>query len=121
MLDDMCPEISVHESENQRKGLEYEVANGETIANEGERRCMLMTVGAEPPKRITFQFSDVHKPLLSISKVADAGYECHLNDRGGYLLDVYTGEKVPIQRRGSLCVMRGWVKEDKAPVFSRPE
>lgn len=50
----MCLEIAVHESEGQHKGLEHEVAKGETVANEGERRCMLLTAGAKEPKKITF-------------------------------------------------------------------
>lgn len=81
---------------------------------------MLMTMGAKAPKRIIFQVADVHKPLLSISKVADAGYECHLHGHGGYLLDVSMGEKVRIQKRGSLYPMRGWLKEAKAAGFGRP-
>ena len=79
----------------------------------------MMTSGAESPKKIVFQVADVHKALLSISKVADAGYECHLNKEGGYLLDTYTGEVVPIARKGSLYVMKAWIKEDK-PTFGRP-
>lgn len=39
--------------------------------------------------------------MLSISKVADAGCECHLN-QAGILLDAYTGERVPIQRKREL-------------------
>ena len=46
--------------------------------------------------------------------IADAEYECHLNSKGGYLLDTYTGEKVPIARKGNLYVMRAWVKDDDA-------
>lgn len=52
MAVDMCPEIHIRESENQRKGLEYEVAKGDTIADEGERKFILMTAGAKPPNRI---------------------------------------------------------------------
>ena len=85
----MCSEITLHESERQRGRMEYEVANGETIPNEGERHCLMMTSGATTPKRITFQVADVHKAFLSITRVADAGYECHLNKTGGYLLDAY--------------------------------
>ena len=115
----MCSEIPVQESERQRERMEYEVANGETIPNEGERRCLLMTIGAHVPKKIVFQVADVHKALLSITRVADAGYECHLNNVGGYLLDTYTGEKVPITRKGNLYVMKAWVREDRAPAFGR--
>ena len=115
----MCSEIPIQESERQREGMEYEVANGETIPNEGERRCLLMTIGAHAPKKIVFQVAEVHKPLLSITRVSDAGYECHLNKVGGYLLDTYTGEKVPITRKGNLYVMKAWVREDKASAFGR--
>ena len=107
----LCAEIPLQESDQQRSGLEYEVANGASIRNEGERRCLMMTRNARGPKNITFQVADVHKALLSITRAADAGYECHLNARGGFLLDVYTGEKIPIARKGNLYVMRAWVKE----------
>ena len=71
----------------------------------------MMTRNARGPKNITFQVADVHKALLSITRAADAGYECHLHARGGFLLDVYKGENIPIARKGSLYVMRAWVKE----------
>lgn len=61
--------------------MKYKVANRETIANECERECLLMTMGARTPKRTIFQAFDVHKALLSISKVAGAGFECHLNEK----------------------------------------
>ena len=115
----MCKDIPVHESKRQQEGMEYEVANGETIPNEGERHCMIMTMGAVTPKNIVFQVADVHKALLSITRVADAGYECHLNKTGGYLLDTYTGERVPIHRKGNLYVMRAWVRDDEGPGFGR--
>ena len=107
----LCADITLRESEQQRNGLEYEVANGASIRNEGERRCLMMTRNAPGPKNRTFQVADVHKALLSITRAADAGYECHLNAHGGYLLDTHTGEKVPIARKGNLYVMRAWVKE----------
>ena len=72
--------------------MEYEVANGASIPNEGERRCLMMTKGASLPKRITFQVADVHKTLLSITRAADVGYECHLNAKGGYLWDILQAE-----------------------------
>ena len=79
----LCSDIPRHESEQQRSGMEYEVANGASIRNEGERRCLMMTRIVRSPKHITFQVADVHKALLSITMAADAGYECHRNARGG--------------------------------------
>ena len=107
-----CTDIRLRESPQQRSGMEHEVANGASLANEGERRCLMMTRGATAPKRITFQVAEVHKALLSITRAADAGYECHLNAKGGYLLDTYGGAKVPIARKGNLYLMKAWVRED---------
>ncbi len=42
----LCSDIPRHESEQQRSGLEYEVANGASNRNEGERRCLMMTRNA---------------------------------------------------------------------------
>ena len=63
-------------------------------------------------KRIIFQCVDVHKPLLSISRVADMGYECRLGASGGQLVDTQTGEIIPLHRRGNLYHMKAWVKND---------
>ena len=109
----LCSDIPRHESEQQRSGMEYEVANGACIRNEGERRCLMMTNCASGPKRIVSQVADVHKALLSISPIADAGYECHLGAHGGCLLDVHTGETIPIARKGNLYVMKAWIKDDQ--------
>ena len=99
--------------------MEYEVANGETIKNGGERHCLLMTMGAHAPKKIVFQVAGIHKALLSSSRTADAGFDTYLSRRGGNLIDTVTGELVPIHRKGNLYVMRCWIKAD--PGFTRPE
>ena len=65
-----CQGIIIVENDLSRNGIEYEVAISESIANLGERRCQVMTVGSMAPKRIVFQIADIHKPLLSISRHA---------------------------------------------------
>ena len=42
----LCTGIGVVESIQSREGVEYEVANGHTLPNLGERRCLLMTPGS---------------------------------------------------------------------------
>ena len=69
----ICPGINIHENDLSRNGVEYEVANGESISNLGECRCEVMTIGSMIPKRITFQIADVHKPRLSITACSDMG------------------------------------------------
>ena len=107
-----CHSISVMASKQYMDGVEYEVANGETIPNLGERRCIMMTVGSNTAKKITFQVADVHKPLLSISRVADLGFDCMLGKHGGMLVDTVAGERVPLIRRDNLYVMKAWVRQD---------
>ena len=72
-------------------------------------------------KSITFQVADVHKPLLSVSRCADMGFRCVLEDNGGYL-EHKSGEKIALQRRDNLYVMKAWVKNDPAgqPYTSDP-
>ena len=117
----MCGHISISQTEDSRRGVEYEVANGETIPNLGERHCLLMSENSNVMKKIVFQCADIHKPLLSVSRCADLGYQCILDDHGGMLKDKVTGEEIPLHRRGNLYVMRAWVRQDKPAGFVRPQ
>ena len=117
----MCGHISILQTEDSRRGVEYEVANGETIPNLGERHCFLMTENSHVMKEIVFQCADIHKPLLSVSRCADLGYQCILEKSGGKLKDTVTGEEIPIHRRGNLYVMRAWVRQSKPSGFARPQ
>ena len=107
-----CRGISVLSSRQYMDGVEYEVANGETIPNLGERRCLMSTAGSQLIKKISFQVADVHKPLLSISRIADLGFDCVLGKFGGYLADSITGERIPLQRVDNLYVLKAWVRQD---------
>ena len=115
----MCPQISLLESVGSKQGYEYEVANGEALPNLGEKRCLLITEDSGLMKRLTFQRADVHKALLSVSKIADLGYDCVLGKGGGKLIDTITGDIIPLHRKGNLYVMRAWVRQDLG--FTRPE
>ena len=107
----LCPGINIVENDLCKNGVEYEVANGESIANLGERRCEVMTIGSMIPKRIVLHIADVHKPLLSITACSDMGYDCYLSKKGGSLRDRLTGEVIPFERRGSLYTLKMWVRQ----------
>ena len=113
----LCPGIDVVDSQQSIEGVEYEVANGGLIPNLGERRCLLTTPGSEVCKQIVFQVADVHKTLMSVSRVADMGYSCHLGATGGCLEDLKSGERIPLTRRDDLYYLNTWVKKDP---FVRP-
>jgi hypothetical protein len=92
------------------RGMEYEVANGQSIPNLGERRCLVWTDGATEAKKMTMQVADVHKGLLSLSRCADMGYEGRFGRQAGALVCEQTGEVIPLVRKGNLYVLRVWVK-----------
>ena len=100
------------------RGMEYEVANGQSIPNLGERRCLVWTEGATVAKKMNMQVADVHKGLLSLSRCADMGFEGRFGRRAGALVCENTGEVIPLVRKGNLYVLRVWVK---AAPFGRPE
>ena len=109
-----CTHISIQQTAESKAGMEYEVANGETIPNVGERRCLLMSEDSHIMKKITFQCADIHKPLLSVSRCADLGFDCVLEATGGRLVDKVTGEAIPLHRRGNLYTMRAWIRQDSS-------
>ena len=108
----MCTGISVLENLLSTEGAEYEVANGQSIPNLGERRCEVVTGGSTSAKRITFQVADVHKPLRLITACADMGFDCFLGPEGGMLRDRHTQEVISFYRKGTFYTMKMWVRQD---------
>ena len=115
----MLPSIATEQTNASRAGEEYEVANGQNILNEGQKRCIMMTPGSATPKGIIFQVSDVHKPLMSVGAMTDAGFECLLAKEGGFMRDVEQGEIIPLTRRGNLYILKAWVRSADSD-FVRP-
>ena len=122
----MLPGIKLEETEASRRGEEYQVANGHSIFNEGEKRCVMMTRGSCVFKGIVFQVSDVHKPLMSVGSMANAGFECLLGKGGGIMRDIESGEIILLERRANLYHFKAWVRtaeglEDLRGLFGRPK
>ena len=88
----------------------YEVANKATIPCLGERRLEVWTEGAVGSRKMAIQVADVHKPLLSLSKCADAGFESRFGKTAGCLIDCETGEVIPLHRRGNLYYLKTWIR-----------
>ena len=81
----MCPGIPIVASQQSILGLAYEVANGASIPNLGDRRCEILAEGASKVRNITVQVADVHKELLSLSRCAGMGFESRFGKRFGGL------------------------------------
>ena len=96
-----------------KKGVPYECADGGEIHNLGERRCVVGNDYNWTENRIDLQVTEVHKPLLSVAKMVDAGQKVVFDAKGSYIEDTLTGEHIPIERRGGIYELKLWAKEFK--------
>ena len=86
MPKDCAVHIPISPSEASKNSVLYEVANKQTIPNLGERNLLMWPENSANPKRISMQVADVHKPLLSLSKCADMGFESRFGKWAGCLI-----------------------------------
>ena len=106
----LCGHIPITPSLQSLNFMEYEVADGHTIPNLGERKCLMWTEGAEHERPINLQVADVHKALLSLSRCADMGFESRFGRLAGALIDEESEEVIPLERKGNLYVLKCWIR-----------
>jgi len=105
----MGSNIKMTESAGSKRGVNYEVANGEYIPNEGEKK--LLAVSEEFAVRdITAQVCDVNKALLSVRRIAAAGHTVVFDSAGSYIIDKQSGEKMWLREEGGMYMLKMWVK-----------
>ena len=80
-----------------RKHVQYTMANGQKTSNRGEQHVMAVTSGGH---EIAFkaQVTDVHRPLMSVSRICDKGNRVVFESHGGYIESLNTGEKIHVHR-----------------------
>ena len=67
-------------------------ANGERIPNMGEVTLDMETLGV--PVESTFQVSRISKPLWSVGKICDQGYEVKFSKDRATITNVTTGRQI---------------------------
>ena len=110
--------IPIVDSLQSLRHMEYEVATGASIPNLGERRFLMWTEHATEARHLNMQVADIHKPLLSLSRCADMGFESRFGRVAGALIDEMSGEVIPLQGKGKVFVLKCWIK---AAPFGRPD
>ena len=98
----LCPTTS---SSGSRAGVRYIAANGETMPNRGEKALRVVT---EEGNRCTLkmQVTDVTKPLMSVSKICDAGHEVTFTSGGGYIMHLETKQRTEFRRVDNVYRLR---------------
>ena len=104
--------VPMVESVGSKAGATYEVANGEIIHNFGQKDCVLAAEGSSP-QLLSFQVCDVHKPLLSVSKLNAAGKAVLFHPAWSYIEDLKTGERINLVCNECLYELHCWVRPEQ--------
>ena len=67
------------------------------MVNQGDQ-VVCSTTGSGQRCRFKLQVTDVHRPLMSVSRICDAGRRVVFEANSGYIQSVATGEKVQFRR-----------------------
>ena len=95
----------VSPSRASRAGVKHAVASGDTTANEGETIVALETEEGAL-KGISFQIAETTRPLLGVVAVARAGHVVVLNETGGYIYNIHTGQMHRVRKVNDIYVLR---------------
>ena len=113
MAEDDLPEVETQESWGSKHGQSYEVANGNEIENEGEKRFiahMLTVEGTDSGgKGVTAQVCAVHRPLMSVKKICRNNQRVVFDDEGSYIENKTTGERLKVLEEDGEYVLDIWV------------
>ena len=77
--------LKIQETEASRQGVKYVAANGQKIANVGQKTIQGIT-DEGMPLGMTWQIAEVKKPLASVGRMCDAGNVAVFTKDGGYVL-----------------------------------
>ena len=113
---DMLPSVPVVEGPASRRGVEYEVADGSRIPNEGEKQFEAHTQGGAV-RTIRAQVCCVNKPLLSVRKIVEAGNRVEFGPGGAYIEDMETGQKMALHENQGMYTLKAWVRNVNASSF----
>ena len=102
------PTVELHEGPAKKKGVRYEVANGQILDNLGEKQFRGLT-DEGTPKGLTAQVCDVNKNLLSVSRALRNNNCVLFHPLGSFIQDLKTGERSWLKEDGGTFTLSLWV------------
>ena len=110
-------------SSMSKSGRKYRGPDGTRITNEGQQEVQF-TSDEGHRCGMTWQIADVERPLIAVSHLSAAGNKVIFTKPGGEIVNIASGKKIKIQRKGGVYVLRMWVPgpttPGKASTFARP-
>ena len=119
MPKDMLPNEPAVEGKAKKNGVRYVAANGAKMENMGEKKAKFKIDGSQAVNGITFQVTDVSKPLASVSRILDKGNRVVFSrgPEGSYIENEVTGEWMPIkEERGTFVIEVDWLEPEVVSV-----
>ena len=107
---DLLPTVKLQASDASRRGVQYEVANGEKIPNLGEKLIQGYTHCEGFARSVTVQVCDVTKPLMSVHKMVKASHKVVVDEDGAYIEHKATQERIWLQESGGMYMLKLWVR-----------
>ena len=110
---------TVYQMRDPPRWLQFTNASGGKMQHYGERQTAFRTAGDETVIGMTFQASDVQKPLAAVWRTAEKGNRvCFGPKAEDNYMKTMTGKKIQMARKcGSHVVKADFVMEE---VFGRP-
>ena len=104
-----APGYSVSDSPGSRRGQGFVVGNGARVPNEGQVQLKVEMGSADGIVRdlaSTFQVAEINQPLMSISKICDAGLTCVFNGAGAGVMHATGVAICRFERKGGHYVSK---------------
>ena len=100
--------FQIKESKMSKEGSMYRAANGTSIRNYGEKDLKGWTKEGTPFNFKT-QVADVKNALGSVYHMVKSGNRVEFNEKGGKIINVKTGQEIPIHERGGSYEIDLWI------------
>ena len=101
--------VKTQASAASKRGVQYEVANGTTIPNMGEKELYCISDGEGHRRKITAQICAVSQPLMSVYKLVKAGNTVVFSPEGSFIQDGSTLDKIWLREEGGMFMSKMWV------------
>ena len=105
-----------------KRSMILKTANGGDMQHYGQKEVVFRHTNGKDPIGLTFQVTDVKKPLLAVRRLVEKGNKVVLSGVEGesYILNEATKVKVPVKKKGGSFVIEAHFVKEIAPGFARP-
>ena len=98
------------------RGLHYVAADGTRIANRGQQLVKFMTMDGVWVD-ILFQIAAIHKPLVSVSKLNEAGYKVVFDEDRSYIIHKKSRKVINMRKERGVFIIDAFVPKNPEQGF----